>query len=62
MVRRYEHEEEIRQNGIYPYMNLFLEWTEVKGQSKDTAKRRQAALRRFILWCNERETSNNPRK
>jgi integrase/recombinase XerD len=26
-----------------------------KGQSKDTIKRRQAALRRFIHWCDERD-------
>lgn len=55
MVRRYEHQAVIEASGFYPYLQAFLEWTRVKGQSKDTIKRRQAALRRFIHWCDERD-------
>jgi len=55
MVRRYEHQAVIEASGFYPYLQAFLAWTEVKGQSKDTLKRRQAALRRFIRWCDERD-------
>ncbi|MES9990721.1 MAG: site-specific tyrosine recombinase XerC [Candidatus Thiodiazotropha sp.] len=57
MVRRYEHQAIIEASGFYPYLQAFLEWTEIKGQSKDTLKRRQAALRRFIRWCDERDLS-----
>ena len=55
MVRRYEHQELIEASGFYPYMHSFLEWTQVKGNSPDTVRRRQAALRRFIHWCDERD-------
>jgi integrase/recombinase XerD len=54
-VRRYEHAESVERNGLYPYLLAFLEWTEVKGYSKDTVKRRQSALRRFIHWCDARD-------
>ena len=33
----------------------------MKGYSKDTHRRRQAALRRFIVWCAEREI-NTPQE
>jgi len=55
MARSYEHKAVIEASGFYPYMQSFLEWTQVKGQSKDTLRRRQAALRRFIHWCDERD-------
>lgn len=55
MSRKYAHKEVVANNGLYRYMQAFLEWTEVKGFSKDTYKRRKAALRRFIQWCAERE-------
>lgn len=42
-------------NGLYPYVQQFLEWTLVKGFSKDTATRRRMALKKFILWCQARE-------
>lgn len=45
----------IERSGFYPYLQAFLEWTEVKGYSPDTLSRRQSALRRFIVWCDERE-------
>lgn len=55
MPRPYEHKAAVESNGLYPYFVRFLEWTEVKGCSKDTVRRRHAALRRFINWCDERE-------
>lgn len=54
-MRSYRHKDVVEASGLFPYMQAFLEWTEVKGFSLDTKKRRQAALRRFIVWCNERE-------
>lgn len=45
----------IEHNGLYPYMARFLEWGEIiEVVSKDTTKRRDSALRRFIEWCDER--------
>ncbi|MFC1751174.1 site-specific tyrosine recombinase XerC [Pseudomonadota bacterium] len=55
MVRRYEHKAIIEASGFYPYLRSFIEWGEVKGLSKDTLKRRQSALRRFIHWSDERD-------
>ncbi len=45
----------LKTNGMYPYLQQFLEWTLVKGFSKDTAKRRRSALKKFILWSHERD-------
>lgn len=45
----------VKTNGMYPYMQQFIEWTLVTGLSKDTAKRRRSAVKRFILWCHERD-------
>ncbi len=58
MGRRYAHQDAISRNGLYPYMQAFLEWTAVKGYSQDTVKRRQMALRRFLHWCDERGLQN----
>jgi integrase/recombinase XerD len=55
MARSYAHQAIIEASGFYPYLRSFLEWGEVKGHSKDTQRRRQAALRRFIHWCDERD-------
>jgi len=54
-MRSYPHKDVVETSGLFPYMQAFLEWTEVKGFSRDTARRRHAALRRFIVWCNERD-------
>jgi integrase/recombinase XerD len=54
MVRRYEHKAVIEASGFYLYLQAFLEWGEVTALSKDTTKRREAALKRFIHWCDER--------
>ncbi len=56
MVRPYRHTATVERNGLSPYLNAFLEWGETKGHSKDTLRRRKAALRRFIVWCDERDT------
>lgn len=54
-MRRYPHQASVEGSGWFPYLQAFLEWTEVKGFSQDTYRRRQAALRRFIVWCGERD-------
>ena len=33
------------------HMSNFIEWTAVKGHSKDTCRRRASSLARFIHWC-----------
>lgn len=45
----------IKDNNLYPYMLKFLEWGKVKNISKDTIKRRNMALKKFIHWCSERD-------
>ncbi|MGD9170457.1 MAG: site-specific tyrosine recombinase XerC [Candidatus Thiodiazotropha sp.] len=55
MTGRYAHQAVIEASGFYPYLQAFLQWGEVKGLSRDTQKRRQSALRRFIHWCSERD-------
>jgi len=55
MVKHYDHQAMIEASGFYPYLRAFLEWGDVKGMSKDTMRRRQAALRRFIHWCDGRD-------
>lgn len=44
----------IQHSGFIPYYRAFLSITETTC-SKDTLKRRESALRRFIHWCDERE-------
>jgi len=61
MGRRYPHLDVVQRNGLHRYAQAFLEWTEVKGYSKDTIKRRLSALRRFIVWCDERGI-NDPKE
>ena len=45
----------IKDNGLTPYMLKFLEEGKVKNISKDTLKRRNMALKKFIHWCHERD-------
>ena len=48
---RQDKKRPIEHNGLYPYLARFLEWGAVlEGVSKDTTKRRDSALRRFIEW------------
>lgn len=54
-MRSYLHKDVVERSGMFPYLQAFLEWTEVKGFSKDTLLRRQSSLRRFIVWCDERD-------
>lgn len=44
----------VEHNGIYPYMARYLETYKTLGTSKDTLRRRDSALRRFIAWCDDR--------
>jgi integrase/recombinase XerD len=36
------------------YMNAHFEWMRVSGYSEDTIRARRVAIRRFIVWCEER--------
>jgi len=44
----------IDHNGITPYLNRFLEWSQAMGLSPRTVDIRQRMLKRFIAWCDER--------
>jgi integrase/recombinase XerD len=44
----------IAHNGIYPYMQAFLEWGGVTGLSPNTIKQREVGLQRWIIWCDDR--------
>jgi len=46
--------EAVPHNGFYAYYRAFLRDTETTC-SQDTIKRRESALRRFIVWCGERD-------
>ncbi len=39
---------------MLPYMHEHLEWLAVHGYSADTVQSRRVAIRRFIVWCDER--------
>ena len=43
------------ETGLWPLVRAYLDWTRVAGCSKDTCRRRDAALRRFHAWCLERD-------
>jgi len=45
---------DVSHNGIYPYMQAFLEWSGVKSLSQQTIAKREVAIRRWIAWCDER--------
>lgn len=36
------------------YVNAHFDWMRVTGYSEDTVRARKTALRRFIIWCEER--------
>lgn len=42
-------------NPLNLYLASFLEWSEVRGFTKQTIETRQNSLRRFIAWCDERD-------
>jgi integrase/recombinase XerD len=46
---------ELPGSGFTPYVRQFIEWSAVSNCSGDTIKRRDAALRRFVCWCDERD-------
>jgi integrase/recombinase XerD len=41
-------------SGFYPYLVRFLDWSAVRGYTVPTNTARAVNLRRFILWCAER--------
>jgi len=44
----------INHNGLFPYMQAFIEWSGVVGLTAQTLRTREDTLRRWILWCDER--------
>ena len=50
----------VEHNGFYPYFSRYIEMNQIQGIAKDTIKRRDSALRRFIEWCDHRSL-NDPR-
>ena len=52
--RRKEQLIPIGHSGFYPYYRQFLQETETTC-SADTTKYRESAVRRFIVWCDERD-------
>jgi len=45
----------LTETGPWPLMRAYLDWTRTASGSKDTHRRRDAALRRFNAWCQERD-------
>lgn len=39
---------------LLAYMHAHFEWMQVTGYSADTVRARRVAIRRFIVWCDER--------
>jgi integrase/recombinase XerD len=44
----------IDHNGITPYLNEFIDWSEAMNYSDSTTVNRRHAIRWFIRWCDER--------
>lgn len=47
-------ESNIENNGIMIYLKRFSEWAASKNYSKETIKKRDVSVRRFITWCDMR--------
>ena len=45
---------DVEHNNLYPYLARYLDISQTQGISKNTIKRRDSALRRFIEWCDGR--------
>jgi integrase/recombinase XerD len=48
----------IEHNGITLYLKRFLEWSASMNYSPETSKKRDASIRRFIEWCDQRGLDN----
>ncbi len=48
----------IAHNRLTRYMEEHFEWMQVTGYSADTVRARRVALRKFIVWCDERGLSD----
>jgi integrase/recombinase XerD len=48
----------VEHRGLYSYLARYLEWHTVKGFSEHTRLRKDSSLRRFILWCDERDLND----
>jgi len=57
-IRKKHHDkgykkDELKHSEFMPYLNRFLEANDLDGLSKQTQKRHQAHVKRFILWSDE---------
>ena len=53
--KRAERIQSIDHHGITPYLKRFQESAKINAVSEDTHRRRFNAIKKFILWCDERE-------
>lgn len=44
----------LEHNGITRYLHHFLAWSAAMNYSNETTKKRDDSIRRFILWCDQR--------
>lgn len=51
---RSEHADPLGHLALTAYMQAHFEWMAVTGYAEDTIRARRTALRRFIVWCEER--------
>ena len=51
----------IEHSGFYPYVQRYLEFRLIQNYSKETNRRHDSNLRKFVVWCDEREL-NDPRE
>ena len=51
---RLPEDDPLRHNCLLRYMEDHFEWMLVTGYSPDTVRARRQAIRRFIVWCDER--------
>ncbi len=51
---RQRHKLAVEHNGLFAYLEHYLNWLAVKGYSSETVSRRDSGLRQFIDWCDQR--------
>ncbi len=48
----------VEHTGFYPYLQRFIEQRQINNYSKETLRRQDSTLRKFIAWCDERGLSD----
>lgn len=51
----YSRKQAVEHHGMFPYLQRYLERKTIEGLSRRTLENHDSGLRRFILWCDERE-------